>query len=986
MTFRRDIEGFIVKAFLALMMVVSFAAVDVHSQSQTVIMPLIGSEAVHISPSDTLTICESVGSSTSYDGDGAVYIESDSGTAIHITGHVSMAYQCLASFFDGIDDFQHRIQYVVDTTDIDLIFYSGVAIIKMKGTGMRNTSQLMLTVCAYPTSRSTIGNVNAVVEDGNAHITWTDNSNASSWTIKYGTSHYGLTSSRMVNSPEVTIEGLPTQTTVFYKIFNNYTIGNASTDTIESMRLLVDDGGGNPQCIDYANLYGPNTTCYYGNTTYVYTSTGVVNLGPGSINSRHTIHTNANETDPRTNNHLHTVPSGFSSSVRLGNWDVEREAEAIVYKYFVDTNYKSLMILNYAVVMENPGHTRTSQPRFTFEILDAYGVPIDPQCYSAFFVSSDNSSGWSSGWKDWTAVGYDLSGLHYQNIYVRLITYDCGVGAHYGYAYFTLECIDRCLLAAMCGDAEVNTYTAPEGFSYAWYEVSEPDSILSEERILNVTQNGDYRCILTFKNTDNNDACSFELSANDAKRYPYAQYSYSYEAIPSCALNVHFTNNSIVTRDSAHTIPTGMECDGVEWIFDGQYSDDENPTFVCIPGSHTVSVIARLDDGGCTDTLTETIFLRDLCYDTVYATICYGEVFQLYDTVVNTSGVYERDSLYFHRTLYLTVLPQNASYVTIYITENELPYTFNGRVFNDTVSGFVFTLTDNNGCDSSIYFNLQLWRNQVVQFDTTVCDNVFPFYWSGATFNGPGTTELHYTGSHNTDSTVVLTVKTKPTYHTVWEAEICPDKTYVWIDGVEYYEATTLPEVRLTAANGCDSTIRLKLTVANVNARMRIIPEIADFDHNVVTVTDVTPGSVSRTWNYLDALDTSREISFVFPYDVDSVPILLSVFSMSGCSDSVSGVARADHARIWSPNAFTPDEAQNNLFFIKTNDITEGEVWIYTRQGQLVTHFDLLTGYWDGTYRGNPCPIGAYTWTIRYTTPTKPRIQQSATGTVLLLR
>ena len=87
------------------------------------------------------------------------------------------------------------------------------------------------------------------------------------------------------------------------------------------------------QCIDFTNLNSANVTAYYGTYTNPTEHTGVVNYGSTSINSRHTVNTNPNQFDPRTNNQLRVIPQGYSASVRLGNWDIHGEAERIEYKY-----------------------------------------------------------------------------------------------------------------------------------------------------------------------------------------------------------------------------------------------------------------------------------------------------------------------------------------------------------------------------------------------------------------------------------------------------------------------------------------------------------------------------------------------------------------------------------------------------------------------------------------------------------------------------
>ena len=96
-------------------------------------------------------------------------------------------------------------------------------------------------------------------------------------------------------------------------------------------------------CVNYVDLYSPNVLCQYGNHPHVgtgspYTYTGIIDFGPDAEESRHTLHIDPTEVDPRTDSMLHTVPDGALASVRLGNWKWGGEAEAITYNINVDTS------------------------------------------------------------------------------------------------------------------------------------------------------------------------------------------------------------------------------------------------------------------------------------------------------------------------------------------------------------------------------------------------------------------------------------------------------------------------------------------------------------------------------------------------------------------------------------------------------------------------------------------------------------------------
>ena len=181
----------------------------------------------------------------------------------------------------------------------------------------------------------------------------------------------------------------------------------------------------------YINTERPN----YVTGDYKYKKE-LVNNGPESMYSRHTIHTSKTETDPRTRGKLKTVPDDEIASVRLGNWNNGGESERVEYTFVVDAN-RPILLLKYAVVLESPGHDKDKKPtdsnlqdpRFTLKIL---GInKYYERCTSANFNASWTNEGWicdtldvaTSGsramnvvWKDWTTIGVNLSEYIGQNL------------------------------------------------------------------------------------------------------------------------------------------------------------------------------------------------------------------------------------------------------------------------------------------------------------------------------------------------------------------------------------------------------------------------------------------------------------------------------------------------------------------------------------------------------------------------------------------
>ncbi|MHC1705936.1 MAG: gliding motility-associated C-terminal domain-containing protein [Bacteroidales bacterium] len=89
---------------------------------------------------------------------------------------------------------------------------------------------------------------------------------------------------------------------------------------------------------------------------------------------------------------------------------------------------------------------------------------------------------------------------------------------------------------------------------------------------------------------------------------------------------------------------------------------------------------------------------------------------------------------------------------------------------------------------------------------------------------------------------------------------------------------------------------------------------------------------------------------------------------------------------LWVPNAFTPNRDNNNDIFMPkcSQSLSEFQLLIYNRWGQLLfTSNDILRG-WDGRYRDQDCKADVYVYTITWTP--KEGGRQLRQGMVVLVR
>ena len=498
------------------------------------------------------------------------------------------------------------------------------------------------------------------------------------------------------------------------------------------------------RCVDYLDLKAAD--CYVGTFDAPRFNNYMVDEGYRSIESRQTIHYDQNERDPRTGMAIKTVPDGELASVRLGNWDVNRGAESIDYRYLVDEDASAVLLLKYAVVMQDPKHSKEEQPRFTLKVLHSDESMIDEYgCGEADFFSGVNTEEWDSVgsgtsailFKDWTMVGINLKDYAGQELIIRLTTYDCAEGGHYGYAYFVLGCSDGKILGLSCGESEENSFKAPDGFKYRWYEKKDPTKTVLDSAQVFTTDRTDtvIYCCDVIQPTKGE--CYYTVEANATPRYPVAEMRYTVED-NRCQNIVSFADSSYIMHVNPFTGDTTIaeeECDSVLWDFgDGsEVSREFNPTHIYPDegGSYTVTMTAYLSE--CENSSSVTIDLPESgsIRDTIYMTSCNGYGVEFGGETVKKEGWY-RDTVYNYRGegcdsitfLYLT--EGRSSDSTVYDTTctDRLPYEFLGEQYYTTGTySHTLTLTNGDGCDSVITLNLTV--NEALEVTTvdklTVC-------------------------------------------------------------------------------------------------------------------------------------------------------------------------------------------------------------------------------------------------------------------------
>ena len=472
-----------------------------------------------------------------------------------------------------------------------------------------------------------------------------------------------------------------------------------------------------------------------------------VDEGYQSENSRHTIHYVPGEMDPRTDNMLPTIPPGDIASVRLGNWKIGAEAEAIEYKLFVRAGTSDILKLRYAVVLEDGGHTiggaeqdphgSNEQSHFYVAIKDAQGNLQDIGC-STFNFSSDpeavnrdptwHLSSQNAVWKEWTDVSISLANYIGQVITIYLATYDCTAAGHYGYAYFTMSCENGQLEGVTCGDYRSDHFIAPEGFNYAWYKQGDPShTILSTGRRYDIDPLDANIYMVDVINKVNN--CAYTLTANPNPRFPMAEVTPT-RIIGNCENKVRFSNTShVVYRskiDSTIMKKADEEVESVIWDF-----GDGSPVI-----SSKKAVLEHMfpQEGGTFNVTVKATMNDEVCVDSIVIPLTLPK---LGDQRIVTEEQY------------------------CYKGNN--PYIYKGQPYTDSFSDSA-TVTLPTGCDSTGILNVKFVGVVESELRDTICGERTNYTYNGTVYPDSGTYKVLYEGASalGCDSIVTLRLYKHP--------------------------------------------------------------------------------------------------------------------------------------------------------------------------------------------------------------------------------
>lgn len=244
-------------------------------------------------------------------------------------------------------------------------------------------------------------------------------------------------------------------------------------------------------------------------------------------------------------------------------------------------------------------------------------------------------------------------------------------------------------------------------------------------------------------------------------------------------------------------------------------------------------------------------------------------------------------------------------------------------------------------------------------YDTTINASIC----AGDTYNDNGFNESK-TGIYidslqaidGCDSIIRLNLTVHPTYNDTIFATICEGEVYDYFGF--YEEETTITTKHFQTTFGCDSSITLNLKVGRI--------------YNDTIYDTIVEGGCYNKFGFYECNEGFYSLDYT---------------SLSGCDSSLHlSLYIIPETDLYVENCITPKSPTNNKFEIKHSEsLIIDDVYIYNRAGELVFNSQNNTETWDGKYKGQYCPQAVYTYIIYYHIKGAIGRSASKTGTVLLL-
>ncbi len=313
-----------------------------------------------------------------------------------------------------------------------------------------------------------------------------------------------------------------------------------------------------------------------------------------------------------------------------------------------------------------------------------------------------------------------------------------------------------------------------------------------------------------------------------------------------------------------------------------------------------------------------------------------------------------------------TVCPGSTVTLNSIVDFGEPDYTYNWSTSGSTISTNSSTVVSPSETTS--------YSVEVTDFCTTVTETVI--------VNTFFTPEVTFAASEQ-DGCSPMTVTITPT---IDPSIFNGDCIWTFSDGTQLagcgsvtgtFENTGCYEVTFmgTSINGCDLEgygEDVFCVHPDPVANFTYSPEDPTYIESHVEFTNYSNGADFSNWTftgYGTSTETNPYVVFNNSNAGDTIYACLVVSTIHGCTDDIcQPIVMVEPYVIYVPNTFTPDgDAHNNTFgpvFPPNYELSGYSLQIFNRWGQLIFESRDVDFGWDGTYKGQKCQDGTYTWKV----------------------
>lgn len=315
------------------------------------------------------------------------------------------------------------------------------------------------------------------------------------------------------------------------------------------------------------------------------------------------------------------------------------------------------------------------------------------------------------------------------------------------------------------------------------------------------------------------------------------------------------------------------------------------------------------------------------------------------------------------------ICPGDVASFSGFYSGNYPPYAYNWTGGLETGQGphvvspsetTIFELTVSDVCNNSLTANIEvgLYENPIVNLPDDLLAGCSPL-------------EINLMDSINTASG----------YSHEWmitnSESLAGNPLNLVLTDPDIYEVSLI----VTSPEGCSASSEnsipvevYALPVANFNAS----PWTTSIENPEITFTDISSGSVFSRWT-IDDIHIENQMQTSYTYsDTGRYAVQLYVENEFGCRDSITKwiTIEIDHS-VEIPNAFTPSDpgdnpyydpngTSNTVFYPFSEYVSDYQLSIFNRWGELIFESTEFEMGWNGTYRDEPCPQDVYVYKVEF--------------------